>query len=291
MPLREITKLNWNSDLIKSVLLDIKKELGDIKYAVGDYGSYLKKGIELSKIKHVHDLIHKIGLTLKKICLRYSDFMSLTMEIKSMRKQFAQTILAYIKPPKLRTKCRYRNVMILSKWGMKTINYLKKRIDKKELHEKLGWLLEHEKIFKEYFLLSGVICKIEKIMKTQGYNQDSKNECEKLLNKLRTKSGKMLKNELLDYFLDISRLLPCEDKILISSDIIESAFGKYKNYVSSNPMAGITNLILCISAFTSTLDENDIQKPLENTTINHVKKWSKEFVGETLLQKRRLAYA
>jgi len=79
-------------------------------------------------------------------------------------------------------------------------------------------------------------------------------------------------------------------KILISSDIIESAFGKYKNYVSLNPMAGVTNLILCISAFTASLTNNDIKKALESTTIYDIKEWTRKFIGKTLLQKRRDAF-
>ncbi|MCH7410274.1 hypothetical protein MM239_12775 [Belliella sp. DSM 111904] len=41
------------------------------------------------------------------------------------------------------------------------------------------------------------------------------------------------------------------ESLLCSSDIIESAFGKYKNYIQANPMVGITNL--CLAAFTGKL--------------------------------------
>jgi len=290
LPLRIITKTNWNGTLLNEVLQDLKEEIGYIKYAVADYGSDIKKGLNLANIKHIHDLTHNIGLIIEKILSKEDDFFNLAMKIKKMRKQFAQTKIAFLKPPKLRTKCRYRNIMLLSNWGEKIIKYIKLHKDNNEVMKKLGWILENEEIINEYSIFSNSICEIEKILKWNGITKESKEKCNELLTKNNFPSGIILKSEMLKYFKQIEDLLPHENKVLISSDILESAFGKYKNYVSSNPMAGITNLILCISAFTSNLDENTIKNALEKTTINHIKKWTKEFVGDTLLKRRRMAF-
>ena len=52
-------------------------------------------------------------------------------------------------------------------------------------------------------------------------------------------------------------------------------------------MAGITNLILSMAVFTSSLCEADIKLALETTTIEKVNNWTRDFIGETLYQKRR----
>ncbi len=53
-------------------------------------------------------------------------------------------------------------------------------------------------------------------------------------------------------------------------------------------MAGLTNLVLCIAAFTSSLEKCEIKEALETTTVAEVKQWTRQNVGEeTLLQKRR----
>lgn len=54
-------------------------------------------------------------------------------------------------------------------------------------------------------------------------------------------------------------------------------------------MAGITNLILSIAAFTCSLEE-EIKTALENTVINDVKEWIKKIIGKSLFQKRRKAF-
>ncbi len=56
-------------------------------------------------------------------------------------------------------------------------------------------------------------------------------------------------------------------------------------------MAGVTSLILCLSAFTSTLSEETTKKALESTTINDIKRWSLNLIGKTVFQKRREAFS
>ena len=55
-------------------------------------------------------------------------------------------------------------------------------------------------------------------------------------------------------------------------------------------MAGITNLVLSIAAFTSSLEEDEIKIALESTKMEDIKKWTNDFIGETLIQKRRHAF-
>jgi len=64
---------------------------------------------------------------------------------------------------------------------------------------------------------------------------------------------------ILNYLRQTLQLVPQNESLLCTSDILESAFGKYKNYVNSNPMACVTNLILSLAAFTCSLTEQEIQ--------------------------------
>ena len=56
-------------------------------------------------------------------------------------------------------------------------------------------------------------------------------------------------------------------------------------------MAGITNLALCISAFTSSLNEDELKESLEKTTMDDIKEWTDENIGTTLLKKRRSVFS
>jgi hypothetical protein len=136
-----------------------------------------------------------------------------------------------------------------------------------------------------------VICKVEKIVKSRGISDKTIKESLAILNTLSGGNAQILKQKMIQYFHETQRLLPDESNLLCTSDILESAFGKYKNYVSNNPMAGITNLVLSIAAFTSSMQENTVKAALENTTVDDIKRWTKENIGTTLLQKRKTAFA
>ena len=80
------------------------------------------------------------------------------------------------------------------------------------------------------------------------------------------------------------QLLPNTERILFSSDILESLFGKYKNRVSDNPMASITSLILIIAAFTCNLTEESVKKSIENVKMADIEKWADKNIPLSLFQ-------
>lgn len=285
--LKEKVRKTWNGELIKYEIDDLRMELGNIKYAVGDYGGDLKKGLKLTNIPHVHDITHKIALFLEKMFKNNVEYLELTKKMSEMRIKYAQTNAAHIIPPKQRVKSRYQNIKTISNWCIKTLKAIENGKIKGELYDKVKWILKYKQFITDLSELNNMICNIEKIFKHNGFSKSTEKECIEKVEELKTDIGLDFKERFKEYLVATRKLLPNADKILMTSDIIESAFGKYKNYVSSNPMAGITNLILCIAAFTSSLDESEIKEALETTTINDIKKWTNEFVGKTLYQKRR----
>ena len=132
---------------------------------------------------------------------------------------------------------------------------------------------------------------IKTILKTKGLSNDTIKEADEILMELN------MNNERLRYFYEgmtkylkeTIEQLPNVEKILCTSDIIESSFGKYKNYLNQNPTIGITNLSLCMGTFTSSLETDELKGGLESIKMADLEKWSKENIGETNLSKRKRA--
>lgn len=293
--LRIIAKPTWNGEKIRNILVELEHELGTIIYAVGDYGSDIRKGLELAGIVHIHDITHRIALIVEKLYKTDTEYLLVTQKMSDMRVKYAQSKLSYLIPPKQRKKSRYQNIKTISDWCTKALAIVE---NKKALYQQndeqyaaLQWLLEHTSFILDLSRINDVICKIEQLIKCNGLCHYSEKMCLLQLAQLKGSFGLQLREKLQSYFIETKKLIPTAKKILVTSDIIESAFGKYKNYVTLNPMAGITNLVLSIAAFTSRLNENEIKKALEKTTINDIKKWTRTFVGQTITQKRRIAFA
>ncbi len=55
-------------------------------------------------------------------------------------------------------------------------------------------------------------------------------------------------------------------------------------------MAGVTSLILCLSAFTSDLSEETTKKALESTTINDIKRWSLNLISKNRFSEKKRGF-
>ena len=281
----------WDGETVKVCLLEVKGQVGKIIYAVGDYGSDLRKGLRLAEIEHIHDISHKIALILEKIYKndpRYQEFM---VKLAKMAKQLGQTEYAYIIPPRQRSKAKFQNISATIRWAMNMLKCLRGRKIRKQVRARLRWIKEYQELIEELSETSAAICAIEKVLKCRGLSRQTVSKCNQITKKLKTDKGRTVGRQVVKHLRDSVRLLPERKITLCSSDILESSFGKYKNYLSNNPMAGTTNLILCIAAFTSSLEEAETKEALETTTMLDIRDWSKKHVGETLLQKRRALIA
>lgn len=292
--LRLISKKKWNGEVMHEILEELKKELGTILYAIGDYGSDLRKGLRLSNIKHVHDITHKIALIIESLYRKDEEYVKLTKQMGKKRQKWQMSKYAHLLPPKLRNKSRYQNIHTISDWGKNILKYqqkIKNNTDKKEEKKQICFIKKYKKFIEELDQINKQINTVEKLIKTKGLNKKTAEKSLQYLSGISGEKASIIKKELKKYFDEFLTLLPDQKKILATSDIIESAFGKYKNYLSSNYMTGITDLSLCMAAFTSPLTKEEIEEAMNTVHMKNLNNWVSENIGDTLLKKRKNAFS
>ena len=291
--LKVLVRKSWSADDVTLVLKDLEKEIGTIIYAVSDSGANIKKALLNQGLKHVPDITHVIASITKKMFKDNQIYSEISSEMCKMRNDLFQTEGACIVPPNQRHKSHYQNLKRYSDYLVSLLEYVKKKKYKKTLlkrKEKIIWIKEYELFIRELSELNDVISKIEKIIKINGLSNKTANECKKIMKENKNQYVKILEIKLKEYFVEVLSSFPNE-KILCTSDIIESAFGKYKNYLSQNPLAGVTNLCLSLAAFTSNLSKENIKLALEKTTVKDIESWTFENIGTSLHQMRCQAFS
>ncbi len=232
---------------------------------------------------------------LKDLYAGDAAYQDVTQRLARIRKQFGQTAAAHLIPPKQRKKSRYHNLTPLAEYGRHVRRYLAQTTAPNETEQRvcqaLQWLPAYTAFFDELMEVSHLVCEVEWHVKHHGLSPRSIAACCQILTTATTRKGIHLKTRMLQYFQETCALVEAAESMLCTSDILESAFGKYKNYVSDNPMAGITGLALCIAAFTSSLEEHELKESLEQTTTQDVQSWVQENIGPTVLKKRRDAFS
>lgn len=298
-PLTISAKTSWTGILIKEEIDKIKEKTGDILYGAADSGNSICKSFVQSDICHVNDVTHKIALFLKKMYKDNTSFIEYTKKLAKIRTGLVLSDVAHILPPKQRINSRFMNLEIISNYGSKVLIYLEQEEKKREEtkkgerqtkeYKKLKWVKVYSDLINELTQVNNTVNQIKTLVKINGLSEETVCKTKYLLQNITIKNVRTeyLQNELIKYLESTQKSLPEQKQILCTSDIIESSFGKYKNYISDNPMTGITNLALCLSTFTSNLSEDEIKSGLEKITINDLNIWTKKNIGETNMSKRR----
>jgi hypothetical protein len=115
-------------ELTKQILDKTAARIGVPIQIVSDHGSDIKKGVELFKITHpdtvyTYDVSHYMAIQLKNNLKNDDCWQSLLSQSSRCRAQVQQTELAFLAPPKQRTKARYMHTETHLAWANKMLTY------------------------------------------------------------------------------------------------------------------------------------------------------------------------
>lgn len=253
--------------------------------------SFVKK---FPKTVFVYDITHKAATVLKRELDtddRWNEFSRLAA---STRKKFQQTKLAAIAPPNQRSKARYMNVEPLLKWGMDKLCLLDDYDElsclecrKEIVIKKLGWLNDFRKELEGWKAIIHIVKETEAFIKFQGIYRG----CHIDLMKLPTFEAKTLcamriRRELLDFVEEESQKADNDERLLGSSEIIESVFGKMKRLEHDQAKSGFTVFILSLAAIVSETTTEVVHKALETVPTQKIYEWFKSNIGSSVQAKR-----
>jgi hypothetical protein len=100
-----------------------------------------------------------------------------------------------------------------------------------------------------------------------------------------------MNTELIAFVAHESAKARPNERLLGSSEVIESILGKLKRLEQDQAKSGFTGLLLSIGAMVSTTTSEVVQKALETVSTKKVLAWCKETLGQSVQARRREAFA
>lgn len=279
----------WKYEEVSQEIERLKDKLGTVVYAVADHESLLRKGLESANIPHIHDLTHKIALLVEKRYKEDATYKNFTQALSQMRTKYLQTPLAHLIPLSPRKKSLFQNIGKIAIWAHKCIAALDSPSVLQEEKDALFFLKEYKDFIEELYRINEIICLLEKELKSQGL---SKSTIKKSRDIIEEKSGGLLPEskeiftQLVEYLKHSLAQVKGKGKLLCTSDIIESAFGKYKNFSSDNKMACVTKMVLVLAAITVAPEPNLVKTIFESVKMKDIDEWTNNNIGVTSLKKR-----
>jgi hypothetical protein len=269
----------WKAETIAKVIqTSINRE--DVAYAISDLGGNLTKAFKLLNIIHIEDINHKFSWMMQKLFENNEFFKKYTKHLSDMRAKLSMSKYARIVPPNQRIMSRYMNLTPLFEWGVRMIKLLDTDHLTKEEKEIVSFLREYKTFVCQTLELLLVMNQIQKLLKTESLSRLSIKKSLEFFGEQNNENALRVKSMIIEYFHNSLNKMAARKKVICSSDIIESCFGKFKEVVKTNKTVGISDLALCISALLSEVD--NIKEQFEAVSMKDVQEWKKENVGETL---------
>ena len=135
----------------------------------------------------------------------------------------------------------------------------------------------------------------EQVVRTEGIMRNGhlilNTQFQEKLPNLTYASAIALKENLIDFVRVQGSVCKKDERLLGSSEIIESVFGKQKHLERDYAKEGFTSLILGIGAFVGEMTIDTVKEALINTPVKTIVKWCKEELGQTLQSKKVEAYS
>lgn len=232
---------------------EIEKSIQEIgfkpEYIVSDQGHNLTNGILKSGMLHHIDISHAMGTCFKHAYSNETDFVELTTILGKIRLQYHLTDKAYLLPPNMRSIARFMNLNSWVDWGNKLLECFSNL--PKEMKDAYAFILDYKDLLVELRTAVNAVKYVETICKTEGFSIATCNKCKKYImqNVIGNANNRraMLGIEIVEYFKEQEvKLSGNNGSRNISSDIIESTFGIFKQKKSPNKLYGITPFVLFI---------------------------------------------
>jgi hypothetical protein len=290
-----------SSAIVAAQLEQAAERTGFPRQIVSDHGGDVKKGSELFAQRHpntvvTYDAAHHGAIVLQRrfeADQRWSEFVARLGRVKAC---IQQTSDAFLLAPSLRPKARYMNLAALLRWGRKILRLLDRgpvsgpasaRADLR-----YGWLREFRVALEKWSRWEATVRGSVEFVRTRGLSHGCEAELSaRLLALPPDERDEVLATELSEFARMQSLAARPGERLVGSTEVLESVFGKWKTLEHQESRSGITSLVLSLGSLVGQWLPSRIKAALEATPVKHVVYWCREHLPATVQSQRRLTFA
>jgi hypothetical protein len=291
-----------NGEIVYQQLEEASKQTGVPREILSDQGSDLCKGIRQFCQAHpetsfIYDVKHKVAVLLKGELGADAAWQAFTRLAGQTSPRVHQTALAALAPPRQRRKARYMNVGELVNWGGRMLRYLEEDGGRRQawepqrVEQAVGWVRQYRHEVEQWRQLVEVGTIVEQWVKTHGLSPSRAQQLPHQLMGLGTlPRTQQLRAELVAFVTAEAAHATDGERLVGSSEVIESIFGKWKRLEGEQARSGLTGLVLTLGALVSHTSAAVIKQALASVPTKTVLTWCREKLGKTVQATRRTLF-
>jgi len=291
----------WNGQLVFEALTKIFSKAGSPLAIIKDGGTDLNKGVQLvceqsitQKIFTIEDVGHYAANALKAAFAKTKPFIQFLQIISNGTKRIRQTKLAYLLPPKIRTKGRFQGITEVAKWAKEILELIggrgkaKTDTDLDKARKAFAGLSRLRSFLSRFCRACAIVEELLQLLKIEGLSRTTYAKAKNILVKLPKRS--LVRKRLtvwLKKHIAIHKAIGLQDQcLLVSSDVIESLFGKFKTIIQRNPNAELNRLLYVVPLLCGKHTQHSVEFALQACTHGQMRRQIEQTIPLTLRQQR-----
>lgn len=288
-----------NGKVVCRQLKAVVAKTGVPRAIISDGGSDLHAGIEGFQQTYpgtawLYDIKHKTACLLKHALDGDAAWHVFTEKAHRFKQQVSLTPLAGLAPPQQRSKARWMNVDVLVDWARESLLLLDRPkamraagLKRRQVEAKLGWLRKFAPHVRRWGEMLSVVGTVEHYVRHEGIHPQATDELTAALPKPTTPAACRLRKQLIEFVHAQGQQAGEGERLLGSSEVLESIIGKFKHLAGERGQHGLTGMVLAIGALVGKLAVHTVQAALTVTTTGEVWNWCRSHLGSTVQSVRQ----
>lgn len=291
---------------VERQLLELSQRTGVVpRELLSDGGADVQNGIKRFCASHPEtagrkDIAHAAANLLKHELNGDATWAAFLQDASRAKAKMRQTQLAFLLPPELKAKARWMNLDALLKWSRKAMGFIAAprpvpgvSLEADTLEEQMGWIRGYQKPLAVWSEMLEVTAVGLEYVREHGYHATAKQELHgKLacfLEGPETPASRVARG-LLTIVEEQSSGLSAGQRLLGSSEVLESLIGKAKQLEGQQSKSGFTKMILGTAASVAKMTDQTLQAALAAVKVQHVITWIQQHIGISVQGQRMHAF-
>jgi hypothetical protein len=185
------------------------------------------------------------------------------------------------------------------KWGQMILWQLahphskaRREISAARMNEKLGWLRPFRDDIRRWSECQNMVSAALTFVNEQGLFQGAANRLTSHLQALHTcEHSKAVADRLVEFVRESEGKLGEGQRLPMSTEILESSFGLFKQLERQHSKGGFTSLLAAFGALLKPTTAESIRRDFARVSVGQMRAWVSNNLKTTLASKRKTAYA
>ena len=293
----------WKREDMARAYEELAKRFGPPRAVLVDGAPELRDGAETLKSQRTDTIVlgdfkHTAANVLKSVVGGDQRFAEFQTQVGQTRSAIQQTELAHLVPPGKRPKARFMNLASTLDWAALLLWLLdhpeakgRAAITPARLQDKLGWLREYTADVARWGACQRVVSIGVTFINEQGLSHGAAQQFGELVaSELTDNASREVAHRLTAFLKESESQLREGERLPLSTEILESSFGLYKQLERQQSKGGFTSLLASFGSLLRPTTPESIRKAFSRVSVKDTQAWIKTHITETLTSKRQVAY-